>query len=142
MWLSACTLVLLPVVNVDAQFVMPSAAQWPPRLESPIPAPPLPWRPSETSGAVVELNRRDQSVVSVVLASDDHGPSYASYALWGIGIGGGLGLATGAFADRDGACHDCMFNGKLMGTVGGALLGWTIGSIAYFGSQSPSTAAQ
>ena len=29
-----------------------------------------------------------------------------------------------------------------MGTVGEALLGWIIGSIAYFGSQDPATGAR
>ena len=136
-WLAAGAFALLPAAHVHAQFVTPAESRWLARPESPIAAPAMRRHAVAAPDTAAQASRREPSPAAVAIAADESGPSYEAYALWGIAIGGGIGLAAGAIADRGDPCPDCWVNAKGFGVVLGGVFGWLIGSIAYFGSQSP-----
>jgi len=136
-WLLAGAFALLPAAQLHAQFVAPAESRWLARPESPIAAPAMPRHPVATPDTAAQASRREPSPAAVAIAADESGPSYEAYALWGIAIGGGIGLAAGAIADRGESGGDGWVDYKSFGVITGSLFGWLIGTIAYYGSQSP-----
>ena len=61
---------------------------------------------------------------------------YARFALWGTGIGAGVGLAGGLLAMRNSGCNDCWLTPPrewfpAVGLVAGAAVGLAAGSVLY-----------
>lgn len=140
LWLVVSITLLLPIAQLRSQNVLPSPFRLndQPVDQHPHVRPSVVWTASRST-----LVRAGTPIPQFITVRDTvaRRSLFRRYALWGAGIGSGVGLAAGWYSMRyNNGCADCFTPDAaipLTGAVLGSAFGFLVGSVVYLAAGAP-----